>query len=202
NRIPSERMSPMASALLRYFPLPNLAGPGVNYYRVGTNEAAYNSFSMAITRAQSGPYPDGAQAAGKHRLGLQLGYRNGGSELLNVFPQLGGRSESSSWNTSFSHTYSKGTFTSSMRLQAGRSRSDVRSHIAENVAAALGIAGVSGDPFDTGVPAIALSSYGGLAGTSPRLRTDRTYEASENMTWTNGQHTLRWGGGVCPTGVA
>src|SRR5262249_32685225 len=86
-------------------------------------------------------------------------------------------------------------FTSSMGLQATRSRFDVRSHIAENVAAALGIAGVSSDPFDTGVPAIALSYYGGLAGTSPRLRTDRTYEASENMTWTNGQPTLRWGGG-------
>ncbi len=195
NRIPLERISPVASALLRYVPLPHLAGPGQNYYRVGTNQLASSSFSLAVMRVPSGLHHNGVQAAGKHRFRWQLAYRTRGGELLNLFPQLGGRSESSAWNTSFSHTFSKGFFSSSMHLEASRSRTDVRSHIAENVAAGLGIAGVSADPFDTGVPAIALSRYHGLSGSSPRHGADRNYGVSENMTWTSGQHTLRWGGG-------
>ncbi len=195
SRIPSDRISPVASALLQYFPLPNVAGPGPNYYRLGTNQGALNSFSLGITRAPSAERHDGAEPTGKHRLNWQMGYRTGASELLNVFPLLGGSSENSGWNTNFSHNFNKGPFTSSMRLQTTRSRSDVRSHVAENVAAALGIVGASDDPLDTAVPAIALSHYASLAGISPRLRADRSYEASESMSWTNGQHTLRWGGG-------
>lgn len=61
-------------------------------------------------------------------------------------------------------------------------------------ATALGVAGVSRDAFDSGLPSIQLTEFAGLSDITPSLRNDRQLNFADSLLWTSGKHSLRWGG--------
>jgi hypothetical protein len=64
----------------------------------------------------------------------------------------------------------------------------------EDVAATLGISGVSTIPFDWGVPAIGFSNFGGLSDPLPILSRPQTFRSSDTLIWNRAKHNIRIGG--------
>ena len=63
----------------------------------------------------------------------------------------------------------------------------------QNVEGALGINGVSTDPFDFGVPTLSFTNFSGLRDNSPLSRHDLTWSLGENASWNHGKHNVRFG---------
>ena len=59
--------------------------------------------------------------------------------------------------------------------------------------AALGITGVSTNPFDWGLPSLSFSDFTSLQDTNPQLLRNQTYTFTDSIVWTHGKHTWRWG---------
>ena len=65
-----------------------------------------------------------------------------------------------------------------------------------DIAANLGITGVSMAPIDFGIPQIGFSNFSGLNDPIPSLSRNQTARVTDAFTWTHGKHTMRFGGEV------
>ena len=63
----------------------------------------------------------------------------------------------------------------------------------QDIESALGITGVSSNPFDWGIPNLSFTNFSGLNDVRSSLRRDQTLQLSEGMNWNRGRHNLRWG---------
>ena len=50
------------------------------------------------------------------------------------------------------------------------------------------------NPFDWGLPSLSFTNFAGLQDANPQLLRNQTYTFSDNVVWTHGKHTWRWGG--------
>jgi hypothetical protein len=194
NRIPLDRMKPAALALLPYIPLPTRNGRSQNF---GFATAAHDSsdgFTLSLAHVSSTLTDPSAHAPVRNNFRAALGYRRSATDLANIFPLLGGNSVGRGWNANLAYTLSKGFFTSDLRLDFDSNRSHTANHFRNDVAAALGITGVSRDSFDWGLPAIDFAQSTGLRDVVPALRADRNVRFSNGLSWSQGKHNLQWGG--------
>ena len=63
-----------------------------------------------------------------------------------------------------------------------------------NITGDLGITGVSQNPFAWGLPNLSFTHFGGITDTNPVNDRNQTWTFSDNMIWSHGKHTVRWGG--------
>ncbi len=63
-----------------------------------------------------------------------------------------------------------------------------------NITGDLGITGVSQNPFAWGLPNLSFTHFGGITDTNPVNDRNQTWTFSDNMNWSHGKHTFRWGG--------
>ena len=63
-----------------------------------------------------------------------------------------------------------------------------------NITGELGITGVSQNPFTWGLPNLSFTHFGGITDTNPVNDRNQTWTFSDNMIWSHGKHTVRWGG--------
>lgn len=217
NQIPEALISPTARALLRFIPPPNLAGTTRNYHFTTATDVAGDNIGARITHnftpgvvgrgfggrggvggpggaagRGGGPGPQGTSVL----LNAQLQYRRGDSERLNVFPTLGGRNESSTLSVpvSLNVGYRRTMHTVSITFSKTTSQTVNRYANVENVAAAVGINGVSSDPFDWGVPDLSFTSLSSIRDLDPARRSDRRIATAYTWTRPMGTHTFRIGG--------
>src|SRR5262249_49530571 len=85
--------------------------------------------------------------------------------------------------------------TSNAHIQFNRSRSEITNLNSgvNNIEGALGITGVSTNPFDWGVPSVSFTHFLNLADINPALRRNQTLSLGENMSWSHGRHNLHYG---------
>jgi len=192
-RIPLDRMSPAAVALMQFMPLPNGDGPQ-NLRSVTSTQSNGQNFGLSFTRTSAASKPSGIRSPARSTLSISFNGGRSNGDVPNIVPLLGGASTGNNWGASLSHTLTKGFFSNS--LQAGYSsfQSQVRNKFRTDVAASLGITGVSRDSFDWGLPSIQLTHYAGLWGVSPSFRADRLLDLSDAMQLSEGKHNLKWGG--------
>ena len=83
-----------------------------------------------------------------------------------------------------------------MRVDFNRSRTRTQNLYAFNtdVASDVGINGVSSNPFDWGLPSLSFANSASLQDANPQLVRNQTYTFSDNVVWTRGKHSWRWGG--------
>jgi hypothetical protein len=207
-RIPPDRLSPQALALLRYIPSPNLPGTTRNYHYTTTTESVNNNVSVRITHTVAGQGGRGGRGGGRGGggrggargtsvvLNAQLQYRGSSGDQRNVFATLGGRNESSSLSVPLSFNVSQGR--NQHRINVNLSRTTARTFnqftAVENVAASAGIEGVATDPFAFGLPALSFSSITGLRDTTPSRRRDTRLSTGYEWSRPSGRHTWRVGG--------
>jgi hypothetical protein len=127
-----------------------------------------------------------------------LGFHYHGSKatLTNPFPSVGGNTSVRSFDVPVSYTRSIGKLTNIVRADFNRSRTRTQNLYAfsDNITGALGITGVSRNPFDWGLPNLSFTNFASLQDTTPLLNRPQTYTFSDNVIWNHGKHTVRWGG--------
>lgn len=192
--LPRERMSLAALALLRYVPLPNRDGLSQNFRFVSATHSRSDGFGLMLTRVPSALTDSGKNAPVRNNFSLGLGYLRSEANLPNMFSLLGGDSTNHGWNANFSYTLTKAFFTNDLRLSLDSRSSRTANHFRNDIAAALGVNGVSRDTFDWGLPSIAFTQFTGLQDVVPALRADRNYRLADALSWSRGEHNLKWGG--------
>ena len=123
-------------------------------------------------------------------------YNNIRNSVLNPFPGLGGKQSVQNYNANFGHTATKGLFLNSLRFNYNRSGINIANNFTNqtNIAAQLGIAGVSQRPADYGLPNLNLSpQFSNLQDTTPVLRTTQNISIGDSMSLTRGKHSWSWG---------
>jgi trimeric autotransporter adhesin len=193
-------ISCIALGLLPYIPLPNLPGSYQNFHYV--TSASNDSYDLNLRLNHSfGAAPAGGRRGGGRnapRNSLQIGfhYHQSSATLTNPFPSVGGRTTVRSFDIPVSYTRSVGKLTNIVRADFNRNRTSTQNLYAfrDNITGTLGIAGVSANPFDWGLPNLSFNNFGSLQDTTPSLARPQTYTFSDNVIWNHGKHTWRWGG--------
>ncbi|MBZ5522755.1 MAG: TonB-dependent receptor [Acidobacteriia bacterium] len=220
NTLPS--INPAAAAVLNFIPVPNLPGDRRNFHFVSANRSntdiVFARFNHSFGNNQNGMmglFGGGArqqqrqqqrrqqsgdqkkiEAHWSHSINGGINFSNFRSNLLNPFPDLGGKSTAHNLNTNFGYNLSRGVFLNSLRFNYNRSHNETANNFtnSNNISAQLGISGVSPSPSDFGLPNFNFSpEFSNLQDTSARTRTDQTYTISDSMNWTHGKHGWSWG---------
>jgi hypothetical protein len=227
NQIPASRLDPSAASLLRFIPSPNLSGDQHNYHVTTTAHSASQALSLRVIQnlspnvdAGGGRGPGGFGAFGGGRGGFggagrfggpsamrrtnvvltgQLQYRRNETESLNVFPDLGGTSVSTSLAAPFNLTVVRGRSIHLVNLNAVHASSGTTNAFAntENVAGDAGIqypSGASTDPANWGVPNLTFSGFTAVRGASSTARSDTRVATGYTWLHPTEHHRLRVGG--------
>jgi hypothetical protein len=198
NTIP--QINPAAQALLQYIPLPNLPGSYQNFHYVTSANSDSDDLNIRVNRSFGAAPVRGRRGGGRNapRNNLTFGfhYHESSATLTNPFPSVGGNTSVRSFDIPVSYTRSIGKLTNIVRADFNRSRTRTQNLYAfnDNITGALGITGVSSNPFDWGLPNLSFTNFASLQDTTPQLSRPQTYTFSDNVIWNHGKHTARWGG--------
>jgi trimeric autotransporter adhesin len=219
NRIPAGRLNAGSLALLAYIPEPNLDGDTRNFHYVATNASSSDAVNLRVTHnftpnaggrgggGRGGPgggfggpggrFGRGQQQGTSVNMTAQMQYRRTGSDQNNVFPALSGATTGASLALPVSLNIQHKRTSHNITVNYSRTVSEGSNQYAfvDDVAGSAGIAGVSTDPFDWGVPQLSFSSLSDVRDATPSSRTDERLRIGYG--WTRPvttKHTLRFGG--------
>jgi hypothetical protein len=219
NVIPGSRITSQATALLKYYPEPNLAGStGVNGYNYHLLTTAQTNSTQAGVRYMRSLGKNATQPGGGGRGGGGGGRRNqnqglrqsinvnynwaeSASDNVNIFPVLGGKSRSSSDSVQGGYTLGYHKITEVLNASWNRSNSQTTNYFTNgtDIATQLGILGpgsapLNASPLNYGVPSVTVGSIAGLGEQQPNFSISQTISATETLSWIHGKHNLRFGG--------
>ena len=210
------RSPPQSQALLSYFPEPNLpAGStinGYNYHLLTTAQSNTTQAGIRYNRSlgANATQPGGRGGFGGGRRGgsqnqglrqsinLNYNWSHSASDLINLFPDLGGKSASSSYSLQAGYTVGYHRFTSISNVNWNRSNSHTTNFFTDttnNPAAAASLTIPNNVPLNYGVPDISLSNgIQGLSETQPSFSISQTISFTQVLSWIHGKHNMRFGG--------
>jgi len=215
NAIDPALISPAATALLNYIPLPNITttASGQNFHYVTTAASSTDTVILRLIRnfgasTPPGSGPSGGRGGGggggggrrraQNNLNFGMNWSRSSSTSVNQYPSLAGGTGTQGLNASAGWTYGKGHATNIFRVNYNHnhvSTTNLYSNILDVAGpGGAGINGISNDPFDWGLPGISFTSFGGLSDPIPRRELDQTYTVSETVSWNRGKHNWRFGG--------
>jgi len=214
NVIPSARIAPQAAALLAYFPEPNLPGTTQNYHLLSTAQTNQTQAGVRYMRsigANASPFGLGGRGGGgrqsrqnqglRQSVNFNYNWSRSASDNVNVFPGLGGKTESDSNSLQAGYTVGYHKVTSIFSTSWNRSNSHTTNFFTNrtDIASELGITVPSGEsssatPLDYGLPNVTLSDFAGLSEQQPTFSVAQTISISETVSWIHGKHNMRFGG--------
>jgi hypothetical protein len=176
--------------LLGFIPLPNLpSATGQNYLLQSTTPLNSDIVSTHVLHTINSKF------------NLNGGY-NFSSQRINTlsnFIGIGGHqsTRNQSVDLGLSHNWSP-RLVENLHLNWSRSRIELLSDnsFGTDIAASLGITGVSVSPIDFGIPLINFTNFSGLSDPIPSLVRNQTLRFSDTITWTHVKHTMTFGGEV------
>ena len=203
-----------AAALLKYFPEPNLPGTTQNYHLLTTAQSNQTQAGARYMRALGknatltggrgggGGGRRGQQSQGlRQSLNFNYNWSHSASDLVNLFPGLGGKSASDSNSVQAGYTIGYKKLTSISNANWNRARSQTANFFtnATDVATRTGILGPDGgalnaSPLNYGLPNVTLSNFSGLSQQQANFSVAQTLSVSETLSWIRGKHNLRFGG--------
>ncbi len=209
NVIPQGRISPQAMALLHFVPLPNLptanrqnyqrntsattntTNVGVRYIRNFGGGTAVSSLIQQFT---------GASAPGLHQnINVNYNYSHTGADELNLFPQLGGKEQTTQYSAQLGYTLGVGRLTNTFNVSLNRTDTELRNFFTgqQDIASSIGVPVLSGaavNPLNFGLPNVTLVQFSGLNEQQPNFQVNQTLGISESSSWVRGKHNLKFGG--------
>ena len=196
NSIPTGDISQAAQNLLPYIPLPNLPGTFQNFEYITSTHNSTDDLNVRINHSFGAAPARGGRFRSRNNLTLGLHYHGSSSNITNPFPSVGGSTNVQGWDVPVGYIKSIGKLTNSIRFDFNRSRTHTQNLYAFNddIAAAVGINGVSTNPFDWGLPNLSFTNFGSLSDINPQLLRNQTYTFSDYVVWSHGKHSIRWGG--------
>jgi hypothetical protein len=187
NKIPASRISATATALLKYFPEPNLPFAARNYQATWSGLNNSHNLNSRISNIKIGA---------KDRINFGLGYQGSNSVSPNLFGFTDtGSGRGINANLGWSHNITA-RLTNSLQSSFSRMRQLSSPYFAnrENVAAELKIAGTSQNPMNWGPPSLSFTNYAGLSDGNASLNRNQTSSVGDNLTWVDGLHNFTFGG--------
>jgi len=186
DKIPSSRINAASTALLKYFPLPDLPYATRNYQvsLIGRNDS--QNVNARLSNIRLGK---------RDRLNFGLGYQTSSSSTPNIFQFLDtGSGSGLNANLGWAHTFSTHV-TDTVQYTFSRMRQESEPYFASraNVAAEVGIAGTSQAAANWGPPNLSFTNYGGLSDGNSSLNRNQTSSLSDSLTWVRGEHNLTFG---------
>src|SRR5271157_357148 len=187
NKIPASRISATATALLKYFPEPNLPFAVRNYQAAWSGLNNFYNLNSRLSNIKIGS---------KDRLNFGLGYQGSNSVSPNLFQFTDtGSGRGINANLGWSHNITT-RLINSLQSSFSRMRQLSSAYFAnrENVAAELKIAGTSQNPMNWGPPSLSFTNYAGLSDGNASLNRNQTSSVGDNLTWVHGLHNFTFGG--------
>ena len=185
--IPSGMINPAAAGLLQFIPLPNLPGTVQNFHLQARVPVSVDRLNFRLSHTLTPKW----SISGNYSISFN------DSESIPGFPTLRGEQDGKQQAFTLNAVQQvTQRFTHNMSLNWSRNRSDSLNLFAfvNDISGGLGITGISTDPINFGVPQINFTNFGDLNDPVPSLRRDQTLRVSDNISWTRGKHTLRFGG--------
>ncbi|HEU5336230.1 MAG TPA: TonB-dependent receptor [Terriglobales bacterium] len=195
--IPQAQIDTAARGLLPFIPLPNLPGAVDNFHYLTAATDNENNLNVHLVHSFGGGTIGPWRRGGKrNNLNGGFHYHSSNLGLTNPYPTVGGNTLGHGFDVPIGYVRSFGKITNIARMDYNRESISTRNLYAKvnNIAGSLGIAGVSQNPFDWGLPNLSFTNFGSINDTNPLLRRDQTWSFSDFMVWRQGRHTLRWGG--------
>ncbi len=188
NRIPADRIDPIARQLLSVVPEPNRKDPDRNFVSNDPRVRDQNHFSLR----------GDVETAGGATLVANYAYTGATQTRVAELPAFD--SDVSEAYQDASVSYSRvlsASLLTSLRIELGRSRSDSLSRNAgqAGLLESLGISGLQvSDPLEEGYPMFWLTGYADFGdGNSPGTAVRNHLGISSSVTYVRGSHTLRGG---------
>jgi hypothetical protein len=215
NVIPPTLIASQATALLNYFPQPNVTATGLNnynYHLLTTAQSNSTQIGARYMRALGanatlpsggGRFGGSGQRRAQQNQGLRqsinfnYNWAHSASDHVNFIPELGGKSASDSNSLQAGYTVGYHRVNSIFSANWNRSNSNTTNFFTDTANDASHAAGVT-VPNDVllnyGLPGINLSQLNGLSETQPSFSIAQTITATETLSWIHGKHNLRFGG--------
>ena len=219
NVIPASRIAPQATALLKYYPEPNMI-PSVatddNYHLLTTAQTNSTQAGVRYMRSlgANATQPGGGRGGGggggrrsqqnqglRQSINVNYNWSDSAADSVNIFPQLGGKTSSDSNSVQAGYTVGYHKVTSIFTAGWNRATSQATNFFTNGVdiASQLGIMGPNGtalntSPLDYGLPRVSLGELTGLSEHEPSFSVSQTVSLSETLSWIHGKHNLRFGG--------
>jgi hypothetical protein len=209
-----QSISSQALALLSYFPQPLANGEtinGYNYHLLTTGQSNSTNAGIRYNRSLGanatqprgrGGFGGGGRRGSQNqglRQSINFNYNEGhsASDIVNLIPDLGGKSASNSYSAQAGYTVGYHRFTSIFNANWNRSNSHTTNFFTNTTNNPEGDAAIynpSNVPLNYGVPTISLSNgIQGLSNTQPSFSISQTIAFSEVLSWIHGKHNLRFG---------
>jgi hypothetical protein len=215
NVIPPTQIASQAKALLEYYPQPNLAGgAGVNnynYHLLTTAQSNTTMFGARYMRSLGanatqpgmgrfggfGGRRGGANQGLRQSVNFNYNWSHAASDLVNIFPQLGGKRSADSYSLQVGYVVGYHAVTSISTVRWNRSNGQTTNFFtngAVDPAAQAGVVVPNDVPLNYGLPDITLSNLQGLTQTQPSFSISQTISLSEILSYRKGKHNMRFGG--------
>jgi hypothetical protein len=210
NTIPAQCLSSQATKLLAYVPLPNLPGQFQNFRQISTAQTNTTRIGARFihnfgSQGNMGAFTNfirrrfGLATPGLHQnININFNYSHAASDNLNIFPALGGKSQTHGYALGLGYSISKNNLTNNFNLNWNRNDSQVTNNFTSgtDVAAQIGLNGLPSNPLLYGLPNVTLNQFTSLSEQQPVLRLDQTIAFSYNGSWIHKKHNFRFGGDV------
>jgi Carboxypeptidase regulatory-like domain len=178
-----------AAGLLAFIPKPDLPGSVQNFLLQATVPQNSDNLNVHVLHTINS----------KFNVNGGYNFESDRANTLSDFPGIGGRQSTRDQNVDLglSHNWSP-RLVEDTHLNWSRSRIQILSDdsYGANLAANLGITGVSSQPIDFGLPQINLTSFSGLNDPVPSLARNQTLRFSDGLTWVHAKHTMQFGGEI------
>jgi trimeric autotransporter adhesin len=187
DKIPQNMIDDAAKGVLAFIPLPNLPGNVQNFHLQSTVPLTSDSVNLHVLHTINSKF------------NVQGGYNFNSvrqNTLVN-FPLFGSHQSTRNQNVDLGLTQNwSPQVVNDTHLNWSRSRIQVLSDnsFGADIAANLGITGISSDPINFGVPLINYTNFSSLSDPVPSLTRNQTLRFIDSVTYTHAKHTWRWGG--------
>ena len=185
NLIPAARIDSIASALLQYYPRPNLPGQTRNFQLPTTRFSNSNNINARVNQTVSS----------RDRISGGFGYSGGNSTNPSIFGFTDtGTSRGMNANLSYSRNFgSRRILTLNYNFSRSRNLTSPYFAYRDNVAERLGIQGVSTDPLNWGPPNLNFTNYASLSATSASLNRNQTSALGGSFLFVHKTHNISFG---------
>ena len=175
--------------LLAYIPPPNLPGAVQNYLLQTTTPQQTDRVNLRVLHTINAKF----NVNGGYNFNSQR------ANTISNLPTLGGHQSTRSQNVDLGLSHNWSThLVEEIHLNWSRNRVQSLSNnsFGPDIAANLGITGVSTAPIDFGVPQISFTDFSGLNDPVPSLVRNQTLRVGDAFTWVHANHNMRFGGEV------
>lgn len=196
NKIPLNRLNPVALNFARYYPAPNLTGSAFNYVAQGNATNSYDSFGIKVDHTL---FRQGRLTVGSFwRKVKSFDPVNSGNSILPLFGSGNTPKEFLTY-IRYLHPITPTLYLETSVNFSRRTNREVWPYSADkDWAAETGFNGTTTNPIAAGPPEITLTGYVllGAASGIPKIWAFNNYQATGTLTWVHGAHTVKFGGDV------